>query len=126
MSQDLIADALNMVLNAKKAKKEKIVVNRISNLLLEIMKIMKKEGAIKKYKVDSKNNSVEIFLGDFIYCRAIKPRFVFKKDTIEKYIRRYLPARDMGFVIVSTNQGLMTHYESIEKGIGGCLVSYFY
>ena len=40
MSQDVVADALNMIKNAKKARKESIKVKRISNLLIEILKIM--------------------------------------------------------------------------------------
>ncbi len=126
MSQDIVADALNMMLNAKKARKENVRVNRISNLLIEILKMMKQKEAVKKYKIDSKNKSVEITLGNFTKCEAIKPRFTVKKDWIEKYRRRYLPARDIGTIIVSTNQGLMTHEEAVEKSLGGCLISYFY
>ena len=48
MPQDVVADALNMIKNAKKAGKEEIKINRISNLLIEILKIMKQKGAIKK------------------------------------------------------------------------------
>jgi ribosomal protein S8 len=36
MSQDIVADALNMMRNAKKARKELVKVNRISKLLIEI------------------------------------------------------------------------------------------
>ena len=126
MSQDIIADALNMLRNAKKAKKEVVEVKRISKLLIEVLKIMKQKDAIKKYKIDSKEQSVEVTLGEFFDCRAIKPRFTVKVDQIEKYRRRYLPARDMGTIIVTTNKGLMTHDEALEKGTGGSLLAYFY
>jgi len=59
-------------------------------------------------------------------CKAIKPRFSANKIQIEKYRRRYLPARNLGIIIVSTNKGLMTHEEAMEKGIGGSLIGYFY
>ena len=55
MSHDVVADGLNMIRNAKRAKKEIVRINRISNLLIEILKIMKQKGAIKKYKIDSKD-----------------------------------------------------------------------
>jgi len=87
---------------------------------------MKQKNAIKKYKINSKENSAEISLGDFIDCKAIKPRFSVKKEQIEKYRRRYLPSRNIGIIIVSTNQGLMTHEEAMEKSTGGSLVAYFY
>jgi len=126
MSQDIVADALNMMKNAKKAGKEITKVNRISKLLIEILKIMKQKEAIKKYKIDLKNKFVEITLGDFIECKAIKPRFTVKKDQIEKYKRRYLPARNIGTIIISTNKGLTTHEKALEEEIGGCLIAYFY
>lgn len=126
MSQDIVADALNMMLNAKKARKESVRINRISNLLIEILKIMKYKGAVKKYKIDSKSKAVEVTLGDFIECRPIKPRFTAGKEEIEKYKRRYLPARKIGTIIISTNKGLMSHEEAEEKGVGGVLISYFY
>tara|TARA_Y100000310_G_scaffold100852_1_gene98743 strand:+ start:32 stop:412 length:381 start_codon:yes stop_codon:yes gene_type:complete len=126
MSQDIIADAMNMISNAKKANKENAKVKRISNLLIEILKIMKYKNAIKKYKIDVKEKSVNITVGDLLNCKAIKPRFTVNKDQIEKYRRRYLPSRNLGTIIVSTNKGLMTHEDALEEGIGGSLIAYFY
>lgn len=126
MSQDVVADALNVLKNAKKAGKENVSINKISKMLIEIFKIMKDKGAIKKYKIDSKDKSVEVTLGDFIECRAIKPRLTVKKDSIEKYRRRFLPSRLMGTVIITTSKGLMTHEEAVENGAGGSLVAFFY
>lgn len=125
MSQDIVADALNMMKNAKKARKEIVKFQRISNLLVEVLKIMKQKGAIKKYKIN-KDKSIEVALADFVECKSIKPRFSCKFDQIEKYRRRYLPARSIGTVIISTNKGLMTHEEAQEEKTGGCLVAYFY
>ncbi len=126
MSQDITADALNMIKNAKKAGKERIEVKKISNLLIEILKIMKQGGAIKKYKIDVKKRSIEITIGELSECKAIKPRFTVDKNQIEKYRRRYLPARNLGVMIISTNKGLMTHEEAYAEGTGGCLIAYFY
>lgn len=126
MSQDIVADGLNMIRNAKKAKKDTLSIKNISNLLIEILKIMKQKGAIKKYKINSKNKSVEVSIGDFNECKAIKPRFSVNKNQIEKYRRRYLPSRNLGVMILSTNKGLMTHEETQEENIGGSLVAYFY
>jgi small subunit ribosomal protein S8 len=126
MSHDVVADALNMMRNAKNARKESVVIKRFSNLLIEILKVMKQKEAIKKYKIDSKNKTVEITFGNLLDCKAIKPRFTLDKENIEKYRRRYLPARNLGSVIISTNKGLMTHEEALEEGKGGCLIAYFY
>ncbi|OGJ13066.1 30S ribosomal protein S8 [Candidatus Pacearchaeota archaeon RBG_19FT_COMBO_34_9] len=126
MSQDIIADALNMIKNAKRVGKESVEIEKISDLLIEILKIMKQKDAIKKYKINPKEKSVEITLGDISECKAVKPRFTVQKGEIDKYERRYLPARGIGTLIISTNKGLMTHEEALAEGTGGCLIAYFY
>lgn len=126
MSQDTVADALNMMKNAKRARRDTVKIKKISNLLIEILKIMKQKNVIKKYKINSKEKSIEVSIGDLVDCRAIKPRFSVDKIQIERYRRRYLPARNMGTMIITTNKGLMTHEEALEKGIGGSLIAYFY
>ena len=87
---------------------------------------MKYKNAIKKYKINSLEKSGEISIGELSECKAIKPRFSVDKTQIEKYVRRYLPARNFGTMIISTNKGLMSHEEAQEKGIGGSLIAYFY
>ena len=126
MSMDVVADGLNMIRNAKKARKENLKIDRISNLLIEVLKIMKQKGAIKKYKIDSKEKSLDVTLGKFEECKSIKPRFSVNVGQIERYQRRYLPARGIGTMILSTNKGLMTHEEALEENIGGSLIAYFY
>ncbi len=126
MSHDVVADALNMIRNAKKAGKENVEIKIISNLLIEILKIMKQEKAIKKYKIDAKEKSITLTVGNLSDCKAIKPRFSCDKTQVEKYRRRYLPARNLGTLIISTNKGLMTHKEAQEENIGGCVIAYFY
>lgn len=126
MAHDVVADGLNMIKNAKNARKETVKINRISNLLIEILKIMKLKGAIQKYKINPKEKSVEVTIGDLRNCKSIKPRFTVKKEQIEHYRRRYLPARNLGTVVISTSKGLLTHEEAQEKQIGGKLIAFFY
>ena len=126
MSQDTVSDALNMIRNMNRARKNTVEIKRFSNLLIEILKIMKQKGVIKKYKIDSKEKVVEVSIGDLVECRTIKPRFTCTVADIEKYKRRYLPARNVGTIIISTNKGLKTHEEAEEEGLGGSLVAYFY
>jgi small subunit ribosomal protein S8 len=40
--------------------------------------------------------------------------------------KRYLPALGMGYMMVSTNQGVMIHSEAREKGLGGTLLAFIY
>lgn len=126
MSQDTVADALNMIRNSQKAGKKTVKVKIISTLLIRILKIMREKDAIKSYKLSGKDKSIEINLGELIDCKAIKPRYTVDVNQIEKYMRRYLPARGVGTLIISTDKGIITHEEALEKNIGGCLIAYFY
>ncbi len=124
MSQDVISDALNKMLNAVRAGKNTFSVKRHSKLLLSVLAIAKLKGYVKNYRVE--NNLLNIEIGRLNFCKAIKPRFVVQVGEIDKYAKRYLPAKDIGMVIISTPQGLMTHQTAQEKNIGGSLIAYFY
>ena len=126
MSQDIVADALNMMMNAKKAGKEILEIPRHSKLLLSVLAIAKLNNYVKDYKIDSDTGILKIELGVLNICQAIKPRLTISTSQIEKYITRYLPSKDLGVLIISTSQGLVTHKTAIEKNIGGCLIAYMY
>jgi small subunit ribosomal protein S8 len=124
MSKDIVSDVLNMIMNAKVARKTSLVVtNKTSKLLIKILNLVKESGYLD-YMADKGSIKIEIL--DLNKIKAIKPRFTTSVKNIEKYVRRYLPARNFGFVIISTNKGLMKHSEAIEKNLGGCLIAYIY
>jgi small subunit ribosomal protein S8 len=124
MSHDSVADALNQMMNALKAGKGQVTVKRSSQLLVSILAIAKLKKYIAGYEV--KGNELTVTFDKLNGCNAIKPRFVVKSDEIESYVPRYLPAKDLGVLIVSTPAGIMTHHTAVEKKQGGCLLAYFY
>ena len=65
-------------------------------------------------------------IGKINNCGVIKPRFAIKSDEFEKFEKRFLLAKDFGIIIVSTNQGLITHREAKKKKIGGKLMAFCY
>ena len=123
MKSDVVADALNQIMNAKRAGKKEIVVKRYSKLLRNILDIAKENGYLD-YRIDGKELIIEIKKINEI--KAIKPRYTVSTKSLDKYVRRFLPARDFGFVIISTSKGLMKHSEAKEKNIGGCLIAYVF
>ena len=123
MSQDIVADALNQIMNIKKAKKTEVLIKKKSKFLINVLELMKKLGYVD-YKVDGRELIIEI--KNLNQCNSIKPRFNVSVDKIDKYVRRYLPARDFGFILISTSQGLLTHDEAFEKKIGGSLIAYVF
>ena len=124
MSQDIVADTLNMLMNAKRARKTTVETQRYSKFLLSVLAIAKLKGYIKNYEV--KDNLLTIEIAKLNSCNAVKPRYTITVDQIEKYRMRYLPARNLGVLIISTSQGLMTHQTAKEKHIGGSLIAYMY
>ena len=76
---------------------------------------------------DGKGGYIQInLIGHINKCGAIKPKYPVKNDQFEKFENRYLPAKDFGIILVSTNKGIMTHIEAKEKKIGGRLLAYCY
>lgn len=124
MSQDIISDTLNQIMNMKRARKSSISVNKNSKLLLSVLAIAKLKGYINGYKLEK--NILKIDIGNIHGCNSIKPRFNISCEDIDKYIKRYLPAKNIGIIIISTNEGLMTHHTAQEKLKGGSLIAYFY
>lgn len=123
MSQDVVSDVLNEIMNAKKAGKSTLTIWRYSKLLGKILDMMKSFGYID-YEI--KENKTTITFKELTECKTIKPRYSVAKKSLNKYVRRYLPARNFGYVIISTSKGLMTHHEAQENKIGGSLIAYFY
>jgi len=123
MSQDRISDILNEIMNAKRARKESVVVTKPTKLLMKIFEMMKQYGYID---YENQEDKIKINIKQVNECKSIKPRYSVNKGNIEKYIKRFLPARNFGYVIISTSKGLMTHQEAQESKIGGSLIAYFY
>jgi len=123
MSHDIIADVLNEIMNAKRARKNSIITKNISKLLISVLEVAKKHKYISEFRQKGKEIEIHFELNE---CKAIKPRFDVQVRDFEKYTRRYLPSRDFGIIIISTSQGLLTLEEAEEKNLGGCLIAYFY
>jgi small subunit ribosomal protein S8 len=124
MSQDIVADSINQMMNAKRAGKTSLITHRYSKVLLSILALAKLKGYVKKYEVKDKVLSIEI--GNLTGAKAIKPRYTVSVSQIEKYRKRYLPAKNIGILIISTSKGLMTHHVAEEKNLGGSLIAYLF
>ena len=125
MKKDIVSDALNQIMNAKRASKSSLLLKRHSKLLISVLAIGKLRGYIKEYHVEGRTLEVHIG-GKLNSCKAIKPRYPVRADEIMKYVRRYLPARDMGILVISTSKGIVTHHTALEQNTGGSIIAYFY
>jgi ribosomal protein S8 len=125
MSQDIVADGLNQIMNAKRMEKRELTIQRYSKVLLGLFEMMKKKGHID-YEVDEEAKSVSVKVIKLNECRAVKPRYYVAVEGINKYLRRFLPSRNFGSLVISTNMGLLDYKEAIKNKIGGSVIAYFY
>lgn len=129
MLNDPLAAALSKILNAERRSKKEVLIKPVSKLIRTVLSIMNENyyiGSFEEIK-DGRGNFFKVhLLGQINKCGVIKPRFSTKHDQFEKWEKRYLPAKDFGLLIISTPQGLLTHYQAKEKKIGGKLIAYCY
>ena len=125
MSQDIVADGLNQIMNAKRIGKRELTIKRYSKVLLNLFEMMKSKGHIE-YEVNEEAKTVSVNIIKVNECRAVKPRYYAGVADIDKYLRRFIPSRNFGSLIISTNKGLMNHKDSVKNNLGGSVIAYFY
>jgi small subunit ribosomal protein S8 len=129
MLLDPLANALSKIQNHERARKREVILAPASKLINEVLRIMQAEGFIGEFEFidDGKAGKFRIMLqGKVNGCGVIKPQYSTKRDEYEKWEKRYLPAAGFGVLVVSTQQGVMTHKKAMELGLGGRLLAYVY
>ncbi|HLC81222.1 MAG TPA: 30S ribosomal protein S8 [Candidatus Nanoarchaeia archaeon] len=127
MLNDPLAAALIKILNAERAGKKELVVTQVSKIIKKILEIMRDHLYIGSYEEINNGRGLKInLLGNLNKCGVIKPRFSTTYPTIEKWEKRYLPAKDFGIILVSTPKGIVTHHQAKEIKSGGKLIAYCY
>jgi len=129
LQNDPLSDALSKIKNSVNIGKMDVEIKPASKLIGRVLKIMQDYNYVKEFEfIDNGRGGIfRVRLQPSINsCGAIKPRFSVKREDIEKYEARYLPAQDFGILIISTNRGLMTHSEAKKNGIGGKLIAFVY
>ncbi len=126
---DTLSAALSGIYNSEKISRTEATIYPTSKIIREVLSVMNKNGYIGEFKEikDSKGNRLIVnLMGKINKCGAIKPRFSVTLDEYEKFEKRFLPAKDFGIIVVTTNKGIMTHIEAKEKKLGGKLLAYCY
>ncbi len=128
MRQSILSDCMSTLKNAESVGKDRCTVEA-SKIVMEALKTLQEKKYIGEFEKieDNRGGKFRIeLLGKINDCNAIRPRFSVKKNEFEKWEKRYLPAKGMGFLIVTTPYGIMTHEEAKSKEIGGKLVAFVY
>jgi small subunit ribosomal protein S8 len=126
---DPLANALTNMRNNEMQGNNKCKIVPASKMIGQVLRTMQKEGYIGEFEYvdDGKAGQFTVQLeGNINKCGVIKPRHAVKNDEFEKFEKRYLPSKNFGIIILTTPEGIMTHQEAKEKGIGGRLLVYVY
>ena len=126
---DPLAAALSAVDNAERVGHLTQAVEPASNEIGSVLEVFYDRGYVDGFQFvdDGKAGRFEVELkGAINHCGAVKPRYSAGADEFEKWEKRFLPARDYGSLVVTTSEGVMSHYEARDAGIGGQVIAYVY
>ena len=129
MLNDPLANMMSLILNNELIGRSECMIKPVSKVIKESLKVMKRYEYIGDFKEveDGRGNYIYLTLiGNINKCGVIKPRYSVKNNEFEKFERRYLPAKNLGILFVSTPKGIMTHYDAKAKKLGGRLLAYCY
>lgn len=129
---DVLSNHLSSIMNAELRGEREVILMSASKLSASVLKVLQKEGYIGEFEYidDGRFGKFKVqLLGRINKIGAVKPRISIKYNellTLPENLRRYLASRDLGHLIVSTNQGVMTHKDALVKKIGGIVIAYVY
>ena len=128
-STNFLANLFVTIDNTESRRKSECTILPASKLSVSVLNVLKKDGYIKNFEhIDDKRGGkfkIEL-LAKITKCGSITPRFKVKKDEYSSWEQQYLPSYSRGMLLVTTNQGVMSHHEAINKGLGGFLIGYVY
>jgi len=129
MLNDPLANALSGILNYDRMGKKLYLVHPASKTVEKVLLILNEQGYLGSAErvTDARGGVLKVnLLGNINKCGVVKPRFAVTMDEYEKFEKRFLPAKGVGVLIVSTVKGMMTHEEAKSQNLGGRLIAYCY
>jgi small subunit ribosomal protein S8 len=129
MLNDPLSNMMSKMQNAELAGRKEITIKPYSKVIKAVLVVLNEAMyvGLPEEVADGKGNFLKLpLLGRINKCGAIKPRHAVKKGDFEKFEQRFLPARNIGILVLTTPKGVITHNKAKELGVGGRLVAYCY
>jgi len=126
---DTLSNGLTAIMNNELRNKRDCVISPASKLLGRVLRVLQLSGYIGEFEFidDGRSGKFKVqLLGRVNKCGAIKPRYSVSADGFENWEKTFLPARDVGILVISTPLGVLSHKEAREKNVGGRLLAYVY
>ena len=125
MITDTLSNLFSKIKNGYLAKKSKII-HQNSKQNINILTIFLKEGFIKTYKINSKNQ-LDIYLKYKKNIAVISEIKRLSKPGKRLYItNKDLYKKKSGFYIISTSVGILTNLQAKKLNVGGELICKIY
>jgi small subunit ribosomal protein S8 len=125
---DPIGDLLTRVRNAAAAQKDEMFVP-YSKIKSDVVRILKEEGYISDYVVDTEAAHPRIKITNKLHNRT--SAITGLRRVSRPGLRRYIGAKEvprvlggMGIVILSTSHGVLSGREAKKQNVGGELLAY--
>jgi small subunit ribosomal protein S8 len=128
MRHDTLADVLSAIKNAERIGKKECITPA-SKVVRNVLKLMQEKGYIGAFEFidDGKSGKFRVELkGKIIDCNVVKPNYSVRVEELQKWEKRFLPAREFGFLVLTTPKGIIDHRKARELHVGGRLLAYFY
>lgn len=129
MLNDPLATALSKIQNYERIGRKECLIMPASVIIKKVLELLNTNGYLGAAELvsDARGGALKVaLLGKINKVGVIKPRFSVGTIGYEKFEKRYLPAKNVGVLIVSTPTGLMTHDDAKKNHHGGRLVAYCY
>jgi small subunit ribosomal protein S8 len=126
---DTLATGLKTIVNNELRNRRECVISPASRLLGRVLRVMQLNGYIGEFEFvdDGRAGKFKVqLLGRVNNCGAVKPHFPAKFDGFEMWEKRFLPSKDVGVLVVSTSQGVLSHREAKRNRVGGRLLAFVY
>lgn len=124
MRHDVLADVFSILKNTEEYGKKEAIVP-FSSLAENVLKMMQEHQYIGTFSRKDRKISVQL-IGRINKCNVIRPRFSVKSGEFIKWEKRFLPANNIGILILSTTKGVMDHQQAKKDRLGGQLLGYVY
>jgi len=126
---DTLSSGLTTIKNNELRNRRECIISPASKLLGRVLRVMQLNGYIGEFEFvdDGRSGKFRVqLLGRINRCGAVRPRSPVGANEFETCEKSFLPSRDVGVLIVSTPQGVISHREAKEKGIGGRILAFVY